>query len=118
MASTSYWPLLSRIVYLLNLAYHVANASDKYISAIGDPGMKNPNVRVALEAWNFCNEVGMEAPHMGSPRLADCADLYCPLIMDSHFEQGFHVYGNPCSWWSIMISGTMVSFYCLMALSK
>uniref|UniRef100_A0A7C9FNZ0 DUF7705 domain-containing protein n=1 Tax=Opuntia streptacantha TaxID=393608 RepID=A0A7C9FNZ0_OPUST len=51
-----------------------------YISAIGDPGMKNPNARFALEAWNFCNEVGAEAPHMGSPRLADCSDLLCPFI--------------------------------------
>nr|POF07939.1 hypothetical protein CFP56_45237 [Quercus suber] len=45
--------------------------------------MKSPDVRVGLEAWNFCNEVGMEAPNMGSPRLADCADLWCPLIIDS-----------------------------------
>lgn len=52
--------------------------SYNYVSAVGDPGMKNPNVRVGLEAWNFCNEVGFEAPKMGSPRLADCADLYCP----------------------------------------
>lgn len=49
----------------------------KYVSAIGDPGMKSPNVRVALEAWNFCNEVGFEDPNMGSPRWADCADFYC-----------------------------------------
>lgn len=49
--------------------------SSQYISAVGDPGMKNPNVRVGFEAWNFCNEVGAEAPNMGSPRLADCADL-------------------------------------------
>ena len=51
--------------------------STNYVSAVGDPGMKNPNVRVALEAWNFCNEVGFEVPNMGSPRWADCADLYC-----------------------------------------
>ena len=63
-------------------AYHLAHASsDEYISAIGHPGMKSPDVRVGLEAWNFCNEVGMEAPNMGSPRLADCADLCCPLII-------------------------------------
>lgn len=48
-----------------------------YVSAVGDPGMTNPNVRVALEAWNFCNEVGFEVPNLGSPRWADCADLYC-----------------------------------------
>ncbi|KMT19412.1 hypothetical protein BVRB_1g012600 [Beta vulgaris subsp. vulgaris] len=58
-------------------------ASEKFISAIGDPEMKNPNTRFALEAWNFCNEVGFEAPHMGSPRLADCTDLYCPLIHEA-----------------------------------
>jgi hypothetical protein len=77
------WPLLCQTLLLLSLAnyYHVVHALDKYISAIGDPGMKNPDVRVALEAWNFCNEVGMEAPNMGSPRLADCADLDCPLII-------------------------------------
>ncbi|CAH8272776.1 unnamed protein product [Arabidopsis lyrata] len=39
--------------------------------------MKNRNVRVA---WNFCNEVGDEAPSMRSPRLADCADLSCPFL--------------------------------------
>lgn len=52
-------------------------ASVSYISAIGDPGMKSPNARFGLEAWNFCNEVGEQAPNMGSPRLADCADLHC-----------------------------------------
>lgn len=51
---------------------------NSYVSVVGDPGMKSPNARFALEAWNFCNEVGMEAPNMGSPRMADCADLYCP----------------------------------------
>lgn len=40
--------------------------------------MKSPNVRVGFEAWNFCNEVGAEAPAMPSPRLADCSDLLCP----------------------------------------
>lgn len=37
--------------------------------------MKRDGLRVALEAWNFCNEVGEEAPGMGSPRLADCFDI-------------------------------------------
>ena len=44
-------------------------------SALGDPGMMNDDLRVAFEAWNFCNEVGNEAPLMGSPRAADCFDL-------------------------------------------
>ncbi|WOL02248.1 hypothetical protein Cni_G10967 [Canna indica] len=47
----------------------------EYISAVGDPGMRRDGLRVALEAWNFCNEVGAEAPAMGSPRLADCFDI-------------------------------------------
>lgn len=64
-----------------------AESTDKgsvsYVSAIGDPGMKNPNARFAFEAWNFCNEVGFEAPNMGSPRLAECADLSCsPALSD------------------------------------
>lgn len=45
------------------------------VSAVGDPGMTKDGLRVAFEAWNFCNEVGKEAPAMGSPRAADCFDL-------------------------------------------
>lgn len=38
--------------------------------------MRRDGLRVGLEAWNFCNEVGEEAPSgMGSPRAADCFDL-------------------------------------------
>ncbi|KAA8517267.1 hypothetical protein F0562_017560 [Nyssa sinensis] len=37
--------------------------------------MRRDGLRVAFEAWNFCNEVGKEAPGMGSPRFADCFDL-------------------------------------------
>ncbi|KAG6784977.1 hypothetical protein POTOM_010691 [Populus tomentosa] len=44
-------------------------------TAVGDPGMRRDGLRVAFEAWNFCNEVGQEAPGMGSPRAADCFDL-------------------------------------------
>ncbi|XP_059438030.1 uncharacterized protein LOC132170897 isoform X2 [Corylus avellana] len=47
----------------------------QHISAVGDPGMERDELRVAFEAWNFCNEVGEEAPGMGSPRAADCFDL-------------------------------------------
>ena len=46
-----------------------------YVSAVGDPGMRRDGLRVAWEAWNFCNEVGQEAPGMGSPRGAACFDL-------------------------------------------
>ena len=49
--------------------FDAANAA----SAVGDPGMRRDELRVAFEAWNFCNEVGNEeAPGMGSPRAADC----------------------------------------------
>lgn len=44
-------------------------------TAVGDPGMRRDGLRVAFEAWNFCNEVAQEAPSMGSPRAADCFDL-------------------------------------------
>ncbi|KAK6132577.1 hypothetical protein DH2020_033679 [Rehmannia glutinosa] len=37
--------------------------------------MRRDGLRVAIEAWNQCNEVGQEAPNMGSPRMADCFDI-------------------------------------------
>ncbi|KAG8364827.1 hypothetical protein BUALT_Bualt18G0039100 [Buddleja alternifolia] len=37
--------------------------------------MRRDGLRVAIEAWNQCNEVGEEAPNMGSPRKADCFDI-------------------------------------------
>ncbi|XP_074272391.1 uncharacterized protein LOC141596189 [Silene latifolia] len=49
---------------------------EEYVSAVGDPGMKRDGLRLGLESWNQCNEVGEETPHMGSPRVADCFDLY------------------------------------------
>jgi hypothetical protein len=52
----------------------------EYESIVGDPGMKSDKLRVALEEWNFCNEVGQEAPGMGSPRKVDCADVFLPLL--------------------------------------
>lgn len=48
----------------------------EYVSAVGDPGMRRDALRVGIESWNQCNEVGEEAPHMGSPRAADCFDIY------------------------------------------
>ncbi|KAL5202789.1 hypothetical protein ABZP36_013741 [Zizania latifolia] len=61
------------------------NGGGGYVSAIGDPGMRRDGLRVAWEAWNFCNEVGREAPGMGSPRGADCFDL----------EHGVDEHGQP-----------------------
>lgn len=49
--------------------------TENYASAVGDPGIQREGLRVAFEAWNFCNEVGEEAPHMGNPRAADCFNL-------------------------------------------
>nr|GMC92491.1 uncharacterized protein LOC109148798 [Ipomoea batatas] len=76
------------------------SSKDSYVSAIGDPIMRNPNSRFALEAWNFCNEVGEEAPNLGSRRLADCVDLYFPTHMhlgnsvEVHFKMhGFILFG-------------------------
>lgn len=58
---------------------HVLAMSDAltdYVSAVGDPGMRRDALRLALESWNQCNEVGKETPQMGSPRYADCFDVY------------------------------------------
>ncbi|OWM65533.1 uncharacterized protein LOC116192784 isoform X2 [Punica granatum] len=38
--------------------------------------MRRDALRVAIESWNQCNEVDEEAPNMGSPRAADCFDIY------------------------------------------
>ncbi|KAI3980851.1 hypothetical protein MKX01_025416 [Papaver californicum] len=61
---------------VLALVFETCFGSEqRYTSALGDPGMKRDGLRVAFEAWNFCNEVGKEAPEMGSPRAADCFDF-------------------------------------------
>ncbi|KAM1245274.1 hypothetical protein ACFX2I_036493 [Malus domestica] len=50
-------------------------AKNEYVSAVGDSGMRRDNLRLAIESWNQCNEVG-EEPRTGSPRAADCFDIY------------------------------------------
>lgn len=63
-------------VYMVIVLTVVSSVKAKgYISAVGDPGMRRDGLRVGFEAWNFCNEVGQQAPGMGSPRAADCFDL-------------------------------------------
>lgn len=52
------------------------NYDDEYESAVGDSGMRRDGLRLAIESWNQCNEVGEEAPNMGSPRAADCFDIF------------------------------------------
>ncbi|KAM7495757.1 hypothetical protein LguiA_020171 [Lonicera macranthoides] len=64
-------------------------------TAVGDPGMRRDGLRVAFEAWNFCNEVAQEAPSMGSPRAADCFDLTSSsfttnsITLNKRFEAGY-----------------------------
>ncbi|KAL5576987.1 hypothetical protein UlMin_018686 [Ulmus minor] len=60
--------------------------SEEYISAVGDPGMRRDGLRVAIESWNQCNEVGDEAPQTGSPRLADCFDVYTNSLPAKEWE--------------------------------
>mgnify|MGYP003703306367 CR=1 FL=1 len=60
----------------IETSYERDDDQEEYISAVGDPGMRRDGLRVAIEAWNQCNEVGEEAPFMGSPRAADCFDVY------------------------------------------
>ncbi|PRQ29255.1 hypothetical protein RchiOBHm_Chr5g0011941 [Rosa chinensis] len=54
----------------------VVNVQSEYISAVGDPEMRRDSLRVAIESWNQCNEVGEENLQTGSPRAADCFDIY------------------------------------------
>ncbi|XP_010665508.3 uncharacterized protein LOC104882806 [Beta vulgaris subsp. vulgaris] len=56
-------------------SFSLNNGTKKYMSAIGDPGMQRDGLRVAIESWNQCNEVGEETPNFGSPRAADCFDV-------------------------------------------
>ena len=72
-------PCIIHLVLLVFLALLKAfvNASvHRYVSAVGDPGMRRDGLRLAIESWNQCNEVGDEVPQMGSPRAADCIDIY------------------------------------------
>ncbi|KAK4777343.1 hypothetical protein SAY87_017530 [Trapa incisa] len=65
--------LWGNVLLLVLLLFSASKA--EHISAVGDPGMRRDGLRVGFEAWNFCNEVGHEAPGMGSPRAADCFDV-------------------------------------------
>ncbi|TXG47669.1 hypothetical protein EZV62_026963 [Acer yangbiense] len=66
------------VLFLCNNGWFAIARADQtgYISAVGDPGMKRDSLRVMIKLWNQCNEVGEEVPHMGSPRAADCFDIY------------------------------------------
>lgn len=64
--------LLTTILLVLVICKRVESG---HSSAVGDPGIITDALRIAFEAWNFCNEVGEEAPGMGSPRAADCFHL-------------------------------------------
>ena len=64
------------VVVFFTCVLFVNGSESEYVSAVGDPGMKRDGLRLAIESWNQCNEVGEEAPHMGSPRAADCFDIY------------------------------------------
>lgn len=78
---------------------------DEFISAVGDPGMKRDGLRLAIEAWNQCNEVGEEAPNMGSPRGADCFDVYKAI---SKVEGKFFILQPPKFWFLFQfISGRL-----------
>ncbi|XP_023879318.1 uncharacterized protein LOC111991750 isoform X3 [Quercus suber] len=64
------------VVVFFTCVLFVNGSESEYVSAVGDPGMRRDGLRLAIESWNQCNEVGEEAPHMGSPRAADCFDIY------------------------------------------
>uniref|UniRef100_UPI0005CA3199 uncharacterized protein LOC101312016 n=1 Tax=Fragaria vesca subsp. vesca TaxID=101020 RepID=UPI0005CA3199 len=65
------------VLFLGQLLFEgVVNHKSEYISAVGDPEMRRDSLRVAIESWNQCNEVGQDNPQTGSPRAADCFDIY------------------------------------------
>ncbi|KAL8032397.1 hypothetical protein ABFX02_13G093400 [Erythranthe guttata] len=64
------------IVSSLSSVVSFSSEKNEYVSAVGDSGMRRDGLRLAIESWNQCNEVGEEAPQMGSPRAADCFDVY------------------------------------------
>jgi hypothetical protein len=71
------FPLFSFVLQLLVfLSAAETNDDGEYVSGVGDPGMRRDGLRLAIESWNQCNEVGEEVPQMGSPRAADCFDIY------------------------------------------
>ncbi|XP_047947144.1 uncharacterized protein LOC125193403 [Salvia hispanica] len=68
---------LAAVLILVSLSRVVSlSLQGGEVSAVGDSGMRRDGLRVAIESWNQCNEVGEEAPNMGSPRAADCFDIY------------------------------------------
>ncbi|KAG6420573.1 hypothetical protein SASPL_117107 [Salvia splendens] len=67
---------LAAVLILVSLTRVVLSLQGGEVSAVGDSGMRRDGLRVAIESWNQCNEVGEEAPNMGSPRAADCFDIY------------------------------------------
>ncbi|XP_016468631.1 uncharacterized protein LOC107791135 [Nicotiana tabacum] len=83
--SLSWFSLLSLLLFKVFVSgvFSLNPNGSEYISAVGDPGMRSDSLRVAIEAWNQCNEVGEEAPKMGSPRAAECSD-----VLDSQQQGG------------------------------
>lgn len=79
--------LLILVISCCSAAQAIRTHGRGYVSAVGDPGMRRDGLRVAWEAWNFCNEVGREAPGMGSPRGADCFDL--DTSVDEHGQPAY-----------------------------
>ncbi|KAL0301275.1 UNVERIFIED_CONTAM: hypothetical protein Sradi_6404300 [Sesamum radiatum] len=59
--STATWVFANMLVGLV-LVGSLVGGSEEYMSAVGDPGMRRDSLRVAIEAWNQCNEVHQEAP--------------------------------------------------------
>ncbi|XP_022777297.1 uncharacterized protein LOC111318686 isoform X2 [Durio zibethinus] len=73
---SSLFLVLGLVVAFIWKERYACAENDGYLSAVGDPGMSRDGLRLAIEAWNQCNEVGEEVPHRGSPRAADCFDIY------------------------------------------
>ena len=61
------------LISLASASWSDANsAPPKFFSVLGDPGMAQPEPRILLESWNFCNRCGRSCDI--GPRWADCID--------------------------------------------
>ena len=52
------------------MAAVLGNQDPTFVSVCGDPAMSQPEPRVLLEGWNFCNRCGRACTV--APRWADC----------------------------------------------
>lgn len=105
------------VLTLLLVSVSCSETAGGYISAVGDPGMRRDGLRLGIEAWNQCNEVGEEAPNMGSPRAADCFDVY-KAIPNSNGQFCFLVVNRWVVLYSCFLCSPFFRVLCVLGLAE